>query len=155
MGEHITIESYERSLVVGIAFEYLKTPYHPCAKLKGIGVDCLTLLSCVFEDAGLVENVPLPNYSPQFMMNRSDEQYMSGLLEYTHEIHTPPKPGDIVLWKFGRCFSHSAIVVEWPIVIHAHIGSGTQLEDVSKAVWLSDMKDGSPRPRKFFSYWGG
>ena len=68
-------------------------------------------------------------------------------------------PGDIALWRFGRCFSHGAIVVDWPVVIHAYLGRPCVLEDAAKAVWLSHVGESGeagnrPRPRRFFSYWG-
>ncbi len=145
-------EQEQRELIVKTAKEYLRTPYHPAGRVKGVGVDCLTILSCVWEDAGLLPRVPIPHYSPEFMLHRSDEQYMTGLLNYTHEVETP-QPGDIALWKFGRCFSHAAIVVEWPLVIHAYVGRTVQYEDVEKAEWLSKIGS-NPRPVKFFSFWG-
>lgn len=146
-------EAEERDRVVRIAHEYLRTPYHTGARVKGVGVDCLTLLACVFSDAGLVLDPTIPHYSPEFMLHRSDEKYIEGLLQHAREVGAPPARGDIVLWKFGRCFSHAALVVEWPLVIHAYVGRTVQLEDVSKAEWLLKLGNG-PRPVKFFSYWG-
>ena len=143
----------ERERVVRIAHSYLRTPYHPHGRVKGVGVDCLTILECVFREAALVLNADIPHYSPEFMCHSSEERYMTGLLRYTREVDTP-EPGDIALWKFGRCFSHAAIVVKWPLVIHAYVGGTVRLEDVEKAVWLSKLGMGQ-RPVKFFSYWGG
>ncbi|HEY3919460.1 MAG TPA: hypothetical protein VGL83_16850 [Stellaceae bacterium] len=70
-----------------------------------------------------------------------------------------PKPADIALWKFGRCFSHGAIVLDWPLVIHAYAGKGCVLEDASRARWLAqrgERSERSPRPVKFFRLmrWG-
>jgi hypothetical protein len=33
------------------------------------------------------------------------------------------------VFRFGRTYSHGAIVVEWPIVIHAYIPHGVLLSD--------------------------
>jgi|SRR5579872_717175 len=68
----------------------------------------------------------------------------------------PILPADIALWRFGRCFSHGAIVVDWPIVIHAYLGRGCVLEDAAKAEWLSRIGEGRDaqarlRPVKFFT----
>ncbi len=68
----------------------------------------------------------------------------------------PILPGDIALWRFGRCFSHGAIVVDWPIVIHAYLGRGCALEDAASAAWLSHIGEGRNaqpklRPVKFFT----
>ena len=64
-----------------------------------------------------------------------------------------PKPADIALWRFGRCFSHGAIVIDWPLVIHAYAGKGCVLEDASRARWLAQRGERgtlSPRPVKIF-----
>lgn len=150
-------EQEERARVVEIARSYIGTKYHHCAKVKGHGIDCLTLLIATFEEAGLIPVAPVPKYSPQWHLHHSEELYLEGLLKYTHEIETEPKPGDIVLWKFGRCFSHGAIVVEWPTIIHAYVGQRCTLEN-GWADWLNFVGEntadiGQRRQRKFFSYW--
>ncbi len=35
-----------------------------------------------------------------------------------------PLAGDVAVFRFGRTFSHGAIVVEWPVVIHAYWAVG-------------------------------
>ncbi|MGH6984585.1 MAG: hypothetical protein ACREEI_10205 [Stellaceae bacterium] len=70
--------------------------------------------------------------------------------------HRAILPADIALWRFGRCFSHGAIVVDWPVVIHAYLGRGCVLEDAGKAEWLLRIGEGRdaqarPRPVKFFT----
>jgi len=40
-----------------------------------------------------------------------------------------PRSADFVVFKFGRAFSHGAIVVEWPLIIHSYIPHGVQLGD--------------------------
>ena len=41
----------------------------------------------------------------------------------------PPQPADFVVFKFGRAFSHGAIVVNWPAIIHSYIPRGVMLGD--------------------------
>lgn len=150
-------EKYERELVIKIAKEYLRTPYHHYGTVKGAGVDCLTLIIGIFKEAGLLRDVIVPKYSHEWHLHHSEEKYLNGLLKYSQEVEKP-QPGDIALWKFGRCYSHGAIVIEWPIIIHAYIGKGCVLEDVQTATWLNKIGESSPdkgkkRPLKFFSYW--
>lgn len=144
-------ESQERARVIQIAKSCLGTPYKNCSMIKGKGLDCLTLLAVVYQEAGLISNVKIPHYSPDFMKHRGTELYLQGLLGYTHEVEKA-LPGDIALWKFGRCFSHAAIVVEWPVIIHAHISRNCMMEDIEKAQWLN-LIGREKRPVKYFSYW--
>lgn len=152
------IELAQRQAVIEVAKTWLRTPYRHMARIKGAGVDCLTLLAEVYHEAGLIEKVQIPYYPQDFMHHRDTERYLTGLLEYTQEVQEP-KMGDIALWKFGRVFSHAAIVVEWPIVIHAYVARNVTIEDASAAAWLSHIGEngedkGKIRPRRFFSYWG-
>jgi cell wall-associated NlpC family hydrolase len=149
----------ERKRVVEVAHQWLKTPYHHAARIKGVGCDCLTLLAEVFTEAELVPRIDVPYYPKDWHLHRDAERYLDGLLGYTREIEGPPLPGDVVLWKFGRCYSHGAIVVKWPVVIHAYVGRNCIIEDTEAATWLNFIgenreESGKPRPRRFFSYWG-
>lgn len=146
-------EHSERVHVVAVARSWLGTPYHTGGRIKSVGADCLTLLAEVFMEAGLVGGIEIPYYPGDWHLHRETERYLEGLLKYTHEVQSP-LPGDIALWKFGRCFSHGAIVVKWPVVIHAYVGRECTLEDAEKARWLSHIGDNTkPRPVKFFSIW--
>jgi hypothetical protein len=54
-----------------------------------------------------------------------------------------PLPGDIALFQFGRCVSHGALVIEWPLVLHAYIDHGAVvLTDVSKSAALQERLRG-------------
>lgn len=138
------------------ALEWLRTPYVSGARVKGHGCDCLTLLAEVFAEAKIIEPVPIQRYPHDWHLHRSEELYLQGLLKYAHEVEVP-KPGDIVLWKFGRCFSHGALVVSWPTIVHAYIGRSVTLES-GEADWLhwvgeNTKERGKRRERRFFSYW--
>jgi cell wall-associated NlpC family hydrolase len=45
------------------------------------------------------------------------------LLRYARPV-AAPEPGDIALFRFGRTYSHGAIVTEWPRLIHAYWSIG-------------------------------
>lgn len=144
----------QRAEVVEIARSWLRTPYHHEACIKGIGVDCAQLLVGVFKefDPDVVANIP--EYSPQWHLNRGEEKYLGVVREHMNEIEGPPKPGDIAMWKFGRCFSHGGIVIKWPTIIHARVQANCELLNVDNAAWLKNMgeEDDRIRPVKFFEY---
>lgn len=148
-------EAEQRARVVEIARSWLGTNYHHAARIKGVGVDCAQIIAAVYEEAGLVPKIAIPPYPAQWHLNRGGQRYLETVLQYAHEIEGPPQPGDVVLWQFGHTFSHGAIVVAWPQVIHAFLGAKVTLEDAQAAQWLRFVGegDGRPRPRKFLSYW--
>ena len=153
------LEVQQRAAVVAEARSWLGTPYHHMGRVKGVGADCLTLPICCYQAAGIVpRDFKVAFYPRDWNLHRADERYLEGVLQFGREIEGPPLPGDLVLWKFGRCFAHGAVVVDWPVVIHAHINRACILEDVSRATWLNTIGEPGPergkaRPRKFFSPW--
>lgn len=148
----------QREKVLAVAASWVGTPYHHAARIKKAGADCLTFIAGVYEEAGLIPHEPIPHYPPDWHLHRDAERYMEGLLQYSKEIAGPPLPGDIVVFKFGRCFSHGAIVTSWPQIVHSYLNVGCVYENVFEAEWLSKVGEntadkGKPRERRFFSYW--
>lgn len=113
-----------RQAVVAEAASWLGTPYHHMGRIKGVGVDCLTLLAEVYERAGVIGHAEIPFYPPDWHLHRSVELYLGGVLDRATEIPGPPQPGDIALFKMGRCFAHGVIVIRWPQLIHAYYSAG-------------------------------
>lgn len=139
--------SRHRAAVVEEAASWIGTPFHHAARLKGVGVDCLMLLAEVYERAGVcARRIEPPFYVPDWHLHRDAERYLEGLLRYTREIASP-EPGDIALFRFGRTFSHGAIVTAWPRVVHAYWASGVVRGDAT----LHPLKD---RPVRFFTPFG-
>lgn len=112
-----------RAAVVAEAESWIRTPFHHAARVKDAGVDCLMLLAEVYERAGVAGHIDPPFYVSDWHLHRDAERYMEGLLQYAWPVDEP-LPGDIALFKFGRTFSHGAIVVAWPRVIHAYWNQG-------------------------------
>lgn len=146
-------EADERAAVVAAALSWAGTPYRHRARLKGVGVDCATLIQAAYVEAGLVADRPLPAYSPQWHLNRDAQAYLKEILDNAPEIPGPPGPGDVAVWRIGRTFSHGAIVVAWPRIVHATIGRSCYEDDALRAAWLDQLPGGGERPRKFFSFW--
>jgi cell wall-associated NlpC family hydrolase len=124
---------------------WLATPYHHQACVKGAGVDCAMLLVAVYRAAGLIPAIDPRPYPPDWHLHRSAERYLGWLERYGRETATP-SPGDVALFRFGRCFSHGAIVVAWPSLIHAYIGEGCVWGNAERAPLVG-------RPLRFFSLW--
>ena len=116
-------EAAQRAAIIAEARSWLGTPYHHEARIKGVGVDCAQILVGVYSAVGLIEAFDIPHYPVDWNLHRDEERYLGLLRRHTREIAGPPLPGDLAVWRFGRCFSHGAIVVEWPVVIHAHMNS--------------------------------
>jgi cell wall-associated NlpC family hydrolase len=142
-------EETARDLVVTEAMTWLRTPYHHRAKLKGVGVDCAQFVLAVYASAGLIEDFDTGEYPRDWHLHRSAERYMTNVQRFAGEIEpADAKPGDVMLFKYGRAFSHGAIVTRYPQVVHAVVKDG--------CVVLGDLDRDSDlfgRPAKAFSFW--
>lgn len=137
-----------REKVVEVASSWIGTPFHHQAKIKGQGVDCLQLLIAVYGEAGLVpDDIVALDYSHDEHLHLDGERYLEALKAHGAIETDSPQRGDIVMFRVGRRYSHSAIVVDYPICIHAYINSDVCLVDVENG-------DLSRRARVFYTMEG-
>jgi len=128
MQQELTAE--QRRSVVRAAQEWLGTPYHHHARVKKAGADCAMFPLSVYQECGILpKDYQPPEYSVQWHLHRSEELYLKEIDRFVAEINGPPQPADFVVFQFGRTYSHGAIVVDWPIVIHSYIPHGVTLSD--------------------------
>jgi NlpC/P60 family putative phage cell wall peptidase len=132
-----------RLAVLKEAESWIGTPFHHAARVKGAGVDCLMLLAEVYQRAGVSGRIEPPFYVPDWHLHRDAERYMEGLLRHARPTDAP-EPGDIALFRFGRTFSHGAIVTDWLRLVHAYWNIGVVWGDAT----LHPLKD---RPVRYFT----
>lgn len=134
-----------RAAVVAEARGWLGTPYHHQARLRGVGVDCAMILCEVYHAAGLIPLIDPRPYPPDWHLHRDEERYLGWISDYGRPTDEP-KPGDVGLWRFGRCFSHAGIMVSETQVIHAYLRQGVILGGLNEQPLAK-------RPVKFFTLW--
>lgn len=138
-----------RADLIKRAYGWVGTPYRQCSATVGAGVDCSMLLVRATVEAGIFEEFDPRPYPATWHLHRSEERYLAWLNDLGEEV-TTPKPGDVVAWRFGRCFSHGGLISEPGYVIHAWARSGKCLRTEDWTLGLAHMADGSPRPVKYF-----
>jgi cell wall-associated NlpC family hydrolase len=139
--------------VITEALTWKETPYHRGARLKGVGVDCGQFLIAVYEATGVLKPGECnPGYYPQEIhLHRSEERYLEWILKYCDPVDSP-QPGDIAMFKFGKSSSHSAIIINWPTVIHSYVRIGVVISNANEALLCDDHGNsrltGFYRPRR-------
>ena len=130
----MTTSAEERDLVVAEARTWLGTPYGHNAAIKGGGVDCGRLIIETFVKVGLAAPVETGYYTHDWHLHRDEEKYLSFVETYMTRIDKEetsfqeregflPLPGDLLVWRVGRTFSHGALVTKWPNIIHSYYPS--------------------------------
>jgi cell wall-associated NlpC family hydrolase len=138
-----------RARVVAIALEWERTPYVHQGRIKGKCADC-TFPAKVYEEAGLMPAIEIPQYGPQAHLNRQAAPYIFIVERHAKREITEKDalPGDLVMFRIARTWSHSAIIIDsgWPHVIHADIAA--------RFVIRARGDQGELRvERRFFSFW--
>lgn len=153
----------QRAAVVAEAMSWQCTPYHHMGDLKGIGVDCAMFLVRVYAGLGIVpaELDPRP-YAAEWHLHHSEELYIDWLEQYGqligerdaegHVTGALPQPGDVSVYRFGRCFSHGVIHVGEDLVVHSYLRQGVVLAQPSQDP-LATLGNGSPRPVRHYTLW--
>ncbi len=139
----------DRARVVAAARLWIGTPYCHMGDIKGVAIDCAMLLVRVFCDLGLVEKFDPRPYAADFMLHRAEERYLGFLFARAKEI-AAPGPGDVMMFKIGRCFAHGGIVTRTePLkIVHAYASGRAVVEEEPMR-----NPDLNRRELKFFSYW--
>ena len=144
----------QRAAVITEALEWIATPFHMNACVKGEkgGVDCGRFLIAVYSSVGLMPKYEPPHWSPQFHLHSGEPQYLDEILKFAHEIPGPPELADIVMIHLGRQYAHAGIIIEWPSqVIHAPAADMqgiVQISDASKDALF--LRGGMRYPPRFF-----
>ncbi len=128
--------------IVNSAIQWVDTPYHHHARVKGVGVDCAQLIVACAYDNGIIDDEVLktiPNYPVQWHLHNREERLLA-VLESFGCVEVPKEqtqPGDILCFQFGRVTSHLAIKLDSDHIIHARYDIGKVVINNVQHEWLS------------------
>ena len=110
----------KRVAIAAAAMEWIGTPFHDCAAVKGAGVDCVHLLEAVFKACGFAADFSMPDYPPQWFQHRDEPRFLNGMALYARRIPLEQlEVGDVAMIKYGRHAAHGTIVVAPGVIVHA------------------------------------
>ncbi|MGH2505899.1 MAG: C40 family peptidase [Ktedonobacteraceae bacterium] len=138
------MNTHNQTRIVTEAVSWLGTPYHHMGDVKGSGVDCAMLLVRVFCDVGLVPKIDPRPYPGQFYLHSDEPRYLRWIMEYSDQVKDS-RPGDVALFKFGRCISHAGIVIDYDLMVHA--------EQKSCSVVKSEILSSPMYVQRLVGYW--
>ena len=84
-------------------------------------------------------------------LHRAEERYLGFIFDRGAEV-AAPQPGDVMVVRYGRTYSHGGIIsIAAPLtIVHAYFPARSVLEEeIGRNSVLSD----SARKPRFFSYW--
>ena len=109
-----------RAAIIVEARSWLDTPYHHRARVKGAGVDCAQILIGTFAGAGLIDEFDTGEYPRDWMLHQEEDLFRDAVRQHADQIDiAEARPGDVALYLVGKCFAHGAVIIEWPLILHA------------------------------------
>ena len=125
--------SVTRKQIIAEALTWLDTPWRHQAMIKGTegGVDCAMFLVGVAKNLGMLDEDTInsiPNYPKDWHFHNT-ESMMIPIIESlgAEKIYmSQSRPGDILLFKVGRCESHMGIKLAEDMFIHAYTSASTK-----------------------------
>lgn len=108
--------------IIELAREWIGTPYHHQASVKGVGCDCIGLVRGVF--AELYGYMPfVPPYSWDWGDANGNEDLIAAGFRYLEPVKlSDMMPGDVIAirWKRARVAKHVLLLTESARAIHAY-----------------------------------
>lgn len=126
---------------------WMGTPYHHHGAIKGVGVDCAHYLIEVYSGTGAAPKCDPGAYPTDWHLHRSQEMFIEWVEKSGGREIAQPMPGDIALFKFGRTFSHGAIMLTPTRLIHSLKDHGVVVNDIT------DVELARAKEVKFFTLW--
>ena len=115
-------------MVIAAARDWLGTPYHDQASVKGVGCDCLGLVRGVWRELYGAEPMPLPPYSRDWGETGTPRAARRGGAggDARSAPLTELAPGALILFRMraGAVAKHCGIVTAPDRFIHAYERSG-------------------------------
>jgi NlpC/P60 family putative phage cell wall peptidase len=125
-----------REYVVRTAREWIGTPYHHQASVRGVGADCLGLLRGIWREIyGTDAEVP-PAYTRDWAEAHGREELIAGAGRHLCRIAIADiRPGDVLVFRLrgGMAAKHVGVVATETTFIHALEGARTC--EVALASW--------------------
>lgn len=121
----------DKDLLYDKAFSYLGTPHVNGGNIRGAGVDCCTLITGIYRDAGIIDIDFERDYPVDWFCRRDCKELILPHLERHFERVQDLKVGDVISFSWGRSkYAHLALYLGDNTVIHSVAGEGVELTDL-------------------------
>jgi NlpC/P60 family putative phage cell wall peptidase len=137
------VKSADPARVVAAARDWLGTPYHDQASVRGVGCDCLGLARGVWREVVGPEPFPIPPYSRDWGETGPREVLAEGARAAMTEIEPADAgPGALLLFRMrpDAIAKHVGIIVPGSRFIHAYERLGA-IEEPMTARWRRRISD--------------
>ena len=136
-----------RDKVLEEAKSWVGTPHVHHTLVKGLGADCGLFIIGVYSNIGLIKEDKPEFYPEDWAFHKPvGDMFETIVKRYCVEIKEEElRPGDLILYQFGKCLSHGSLLVDNEYVIHSEKPIGVTMSNRRTSKWFT-------RERKYYSY---
>lgn len=128
----------DRQKIVEAARTYLGTPFMHQGRMRGVGIDCAGLLTCVSYDVGMGD-VRITDYTRQ----PNPARFRDTTREYLEPVQfTELAPGDVLTFSIAGVEQHYGLLVDVnpKRFVHAYQSVGKCVEQELTLPWLRRLR---------------
>ena len=142
------LEQAQRAAVIAAVKTWIGTPYRQLGYTKGPkgAVDCSMLIVAGLVEGRVFEAFDPRPYSPIWFLRKNEEKYLAWL-DTIGAPTTDPKPGDLAVYRVGRCFAHSGLIIDDRYIVHAYA------DQKACARTERSWPELANRPTIFYDFW--
>jgi cell wall-associated NlpC family hydrolase len=154
-------EAAGRAAIVREGLEWVGTPFINCADVKGRagGVDCAMLMVRCYVDTGKLPAFDPRPYSATWMQSRGEEKFLEWVeTKLGARRVEKPQLADLVIWMWGRCYSHGGLLINSREVVHAFGPADCCLisrMDEEPIKYVPYRSTNFLRPVRYYDVWSG
>lgn len=158
-------EEKQRAALVASARSWNGTRFHHNSAVMRTadhpgGIDCANHILESHVGAKLAKRFKPGSYPYDWHQHQSEERFLAKLEEHLKRVGDSEAPlcergpdftvlpGNVLIFKFDLCFSHGAIVTEWPMIQHASLPARCCIEESVLGGRLERV------PVRVYSFWG-
>lgn len=145
-------EQEERARVIAYAKTWIGTPFRDQGDERGVGADCAMSLIRWFADTGILAPFDPRPYPPRWHLHQDRERFLEWIQSVAVETGEII-PGNVAVYREGRCFAHGALIVDEQTLVHAWWMRREVVMSPIFDIKLTHYRDGKLRPRKIFDVW--
>jgi len=120
--------------IIAEAKSWKGTKWMNCVAVKGYRVDCAYFIISLGKTFGWIpqEYIP-PKYSQDYAMHNEESLLLKEVAKFCDPVdYSDIKVGDILLFNYGKCASHTGIYIGDGMMTHCEIRNGVEEKPVER-----------------------
>lgn len=127
------------------ANSWIGTPFQAHARVKGAGVDCVNLAAAIYQEAGLIDEIPeFPRYSMdggKHLAKSTLSAVLATIPGFQQVDLESIYPGALLVFALGRVTHHIGVALDERRFVHALQGPGVIISSLKEKSYSKRLRE--------------